>query len=322
MDTKLDIIKKIEEYQTIVVCRHVRPDGDAVGSSIGLSEIIKATYPDKKVYAVCDDRSDYLSFFDYEIENDEKYYDDSLVIVVDCANQKRVSNKYLHLAKEIIKIDHHIEVEKFANINYVEEHSPACCQIIASFLMEFSHLKISDLGARALFLGIVTDTGRFRYDSVNKQTYEVSAYLNNYDLNILDLYNHLYSKEKEVLKLQGYIYNKFKTTRNGVSYIEMTKEVQEKYKVTVEEASSLVNSLEGIKGSLIWINFITQPTGEIRVRLRSRYVAIDKIANKYNGGGHACASGATVYSLDEQKQLIKDCDKLLKEYKKLHPEVF
>jgi phosphoesterase RecJ-like protein len=104
-------------------------------------------------------------------------------------------------------------------------------------------------------------------------------------------------------------------TENGVAWIHVTKEMQQRFGLDFETASTAISSLSDIKGVLCWLAFIDTDTEEIRVRLRSRFAAINGIAEKYNGGGHACAAGATVYSREEMMQLIADADARLKEYK-------
>ena len=324
MDIIKSIVEKIKQYDRIIITRHIRPDGDCIGSSMGLRSIIKTTFPDKEVYCVGDDEAEYVKFFNKEDKNDESLYKDSLVIVVDTATYDRISNnkEWLSQAKELIKIDHHIPVEDYGVINYVRTDFPACSAIIADMLFSCEELKIDDEGASSLYTGIVTDTGRFRFRGVDSKLMNVVSKLLEYNVDIESIYMNLYTKEKEVMKLQGYVLNHFKTTENGVSSIYFSQKTQEKYNVTAEEASSLVGSLSEIKGSLIWVCFIELPDGKIRVRLRSRFVAINEIASRYRGGGHAQACGATLHAKKEVKLLLAECDTLLKEFKEANPEVF
>ena len=129
------------------------------------------------------------------------------------------------------------------------------------------------------------------------------------------MYANLYMKEFHLYKFEAYAYGQMQITENGVAYLHVTKEMQEKFGLSQEDASSSVSLMDSIKNSLIWLAFIDNDDGSIRVRLRSRFVTINCIGEKYNGGGHACAAGATVYSVDEMNQLIADADARLKEYK-------
>ena len=176
--------------------------------------------------------------------------------------------------------------------------------------------------AKALFVGMVTDTGRFRYSGVDANFMRLVAILLEYDLNIEEIYANLYIREKEILKLQGYVLKNFKTTNNGVAYFNMSKRVCRKHRVSSSDASALVNMLDSIKEHLIWIFFIEHEDGTFRVRIRSRYVAINELAERYSGGGHKQASGALVRNKREMKKMLQEADLLLLEFKKGNPGVF
>ena len=118
-------------------------------------------------------------------------------------------------------------------------------------------------------------------------------------------------------KFEAYARKKMKITENGVISLYVTKGMKKKFHLSNEDASASVSYMDSIKGSLIWIAFI-EGDSEIRVRLRSRFVTVSELAERYHGGGHACAAGATVYSEAEMQQLIADCDARLKEYKETH----
>ena len=104
-------------------------------------------------------------------------------------------------------------------------------------------------------------------------------------------------------------------TENGVAYIKISLKTRDRFALTSEQASETVYMLESIKGSLIWLAFIDYEDGSTRVRLRSRFVHIHHIAEKYGGGGHECASGATLHGRKQERELLSGCDALLKEYK-------
>lgn len=319
-----NIIKKIKEYNKIIITRHQRPDGDCVGASLGLREILKASFKDKEVKVLADDFAEGLNFIDYEDNNtcftnivyDENYYKDGLCIVVDTANTARISNKMYTFAKEIIKIDHHPNVEPYGVINWVEDERSSVCEMIAHFAKENrEELVLTEKAAKLLFMGMVTDSGRFRFSSTSPETLKCAAYLLEKNLDLETLYANLYLKDYSSFKLQSEVYKKMKISKNGVAYIYIPRAMQDKYGLTPNEASLMVNSLDSIKGSLIWIAFIDNVDGSIRVRLRSRFLDINDIAVNYNGGGHGRASGATVYNLKEMRKLINDCDKKLKKFK-------
>ena len=321
LDIKNQIIEEIEKHDSIVIVRHVRPDGDCIGSSFGLREILKQTYPNKKIYSVGDGVVEYLKFLGEEDIIDEEVYKESLVIVVDTATSKRVASPNYTKGKKIIKIDHHIAVESYGDINYVREDYPACCQIIADLAISSDKLIMNEKAAKCLYTGLVTDTGRFRFRSVNSKTFDVASNILKLDIDTESIYTNLNVKSAESYKLQGYMYQNFNLTENGVAYAFITKKIMKKFKASVEDASNLVNCLDSIKGSMIWILFV-EYDNEIRVRIRSRYLPVVEIGEMFNGGGHANACGASVKNKKEIKELLSIADTKLKAFKENNKELF
>lgn len=312
------ILDKIKEYDKIFIFRHFRPDGDAVGSSRGLAEILKATFKDKDIRLQNCDHSDYLAFLggEDELASDEEYRD-ALGIVCDTATAKRISNQKYSLCRELVKIDHHIPIESYAAYEWVEEERSSACEMIACFYDTFKdQLKINETAARYIYTGMVTDSGRFRFRSVSGETMRLAGVILGVGIDTDTLYANLYLKNLSEYKFEAYARRKMKFTDGGVAYLYISNSMKKRFGLTDEEASASVSLMDSIKGSLIWLAFIENKDGSIRVRLRSRFVTVDKLANNYNGGGHACASGATVYSKKEMKKLIKDADALLTDYKK------
>lgn len=314
------ILKKIEEYNTIIISRHIRPDGDAYGSTRGLAKIIKDTYPQKAVYLVNEDYSEYLSFMSHEDVISDDIYENALCIVIDTGTAKRISNTKYSLAKEVIKIDHHIIDTPYGDIVWVEDWRSSACEMIADFWYTFKDkLVMTKEAATSIYLGMVTDSGRFKYEGVNGNTLRLAGALLDYGIDLDMLYANLYLEDFSYYRFKAFILENMQITENGVAYIYIDKETQIKYNLSLEEASNCVSELNKIKGSLIWIAFIdNEKDNNIRVRLRSRFIGINCIALNYHGGGHDTAAGATVFSREEMESLIKDCDKHLKEYKETH----
>jgi len=311
------VLEKIKEYDRIFIFRHIRPDGDCVGSSKGLCEILRLSFPEKDVRVVDWQKCDYLAFLDIEEESvDDSLYADALAVFVDTATSERISNQKYKLCREIVKIDHHIPVEDYGVINWVEEHSSSTCEMISRFYLEFKdQLKINERAATLIYTGMVTDSGRFRFRSVSGDTMRAAASMLEVGINTDRLYANLYIDDFDQLRFKAHVYNKMKMTENGVAYIHVTSKMQERFGLTAEKASASVSYLDSIRGSLIWIAFIDNSDGTIRVRLRSRFVTINEIAEKYRGGGHDCASGATLLKKSEIRKLLAEADERLKKYK-------
>ena len=317
-EVKKAILEKIKEYKSIIISRHVRPDGDAVGSTLGLARILRLTFPEKQVYVVNGDYAEYTAFLGAEdAQPDAARYAESLAIVIDTATPDRISNKSWQSAREVIKIDHHIDGAPYGDIAWVEEHRSSACEMIADFYMTFrEELKIDREAATCIYAGMVTDSGRFRFRSVSGETLRCAAALLDLGVDTDTLFAHLYLEKLDAFRFRAYVYENIKMTPHGVAYIYVDRAMKERFSLTDEEASNVVTCLDSIKGSIIWLAFIDNSDGAtIRVRLRSRFVTVDKLANKYRGGGHDCASGATLMSPDEIPLLLADADALIADYK-------
>ena len=316
-EIKKKILDKIKQYDRIVITRHFRPDGDAIGSTKGLAKILKLSFPQKEVYVLNEDSSQYLAFLGGEdAPIDDEKYADALVIVCDTATTDRISNKKYALGKERIKIDHHIDVKPYGDLSWVEEERSSLCEMIADFWLTFEdELKIDEEAATCIFTGMVTDSGRFKFSSVDGDTMRRAAALLDVGINTEWIYSNLNLDDFDVFKFEAYVYKKMKISKNGVAYIYVDKAMQKKFKLSNEQASNVVSYLDGIKGAIVWLAFIQNASGSIRVRLRSRFVTINALAEKYGGGGHDKASGATVHSKKEMKQMLSDADELVKNYK-------
>lgn len=324
MEKKQAILQKIKEYDSIMLFRHFRPDGDAKGSTKGLQGILRATWPKKQVYLINDDHSEYLAFMgDDEPEVADEVYAHSLGIVLDTATPDRIANKKYTLCKELIKIDHHIEVAPYGDLSWVDTKKSSVCEMVAEFYTTFrDELKITKEAATHIYTGMVTDSGRFQFSSVTGDTLRYAAVMLEQGINTDLMYARLQLKDFEELKFRAQVYKLMKITENGVAYVYLTKEIQDKYGLNPEAASACISVMDNIKGCLCWIGFIENgdEEGSVRVRLRSRFVAINSVAEHYRGGGHACACGATVFNKKEMRALVKEADTIVKEYKETHEE--
>lgn len=308
------ILDTIKEYNRIMVHGHIRPDGDCYGSQFGLAEIIKENFPEKEVHVV-GDVSDFVSFLGTpeKASITDEMFKGALAIVVDCGSADRVSDERYVLADKVIKIDHHIAQIHYGDLVYVEEESPACCQIITQFAMEMG-LKINEKAAFALYTGLVTDTGRFRFRGVVSETFDAASELLKHNVDVEYLDNKLSVESMNVIKFKGYVLANATFTNDGVVYIKVTQEIVKEYGLTNEEAAAQVGLLGTVLDYPVYLLFMEYPE-EIRIRLRSRGPRVDKLANNYGGGGHEKAAGAHLDSWDELPKFIDDINALTKYYK-------
>lgn len=316
-DVMKSILDKIKEYNKIIIFRHKRPDGDAVGSTMGLREILRTSFPEKDIRLINCDYSEYVAFLGKEDEQvEDDFYSDALALVLDTGNTSRISNQKYALCREVMKIDHHIDIAPYGDIFWVEEERSSTCEMITKFYETFKdELILTKQAATYLYTGMVTDSGRFRYRDVSGETMRLAGILLDAGIDTDIIYANLYMDPVEELKFKSYIYGKIKFTENGVAYLYVDTKMREKFGMSQEQASAVVSYMDSIKGSLIWLAFIDNADGSIRVRLRSRFLTINELAEKYRGGGHACAAGSTVMNKKEMKALIADADELLKSFK-------
>ncbi|HEY8364159.1 MAG TPA: bifunctional oligoribonuclease/PAP phosphatase NrnA [Haloplasmataceae bacterium] len=303
----------IEKYDVIIIHHHINPDCDCIGAQLGLKYMIQASFPNKEVYAVGshNERTKFLGKLD-TIDNDK--YQNALVIIVDVGDLERVDDQRILLGKELIKIDHHPKTTTLGNIEWIDTTFSSCCEMIIDlYLNNKDKLTMTNEAARVLYAGILTDTGRYYYSAVLPKTFEYGAEVYKYDFDKQALYADIYYQTLDELRFKGYIYNNFQYTDNGLGYLKITQETYDAIPITPEYAALSVNTLSDIKEIKMWIFFVLYPdTNKIRVEFRSRDIAVNELAKKYGGGGHALASGALVDSWDVVNRIIADADLLCK----------
>ena len=217
----LDIFNKIKEFDTIIIHRHSNPDGDALGSQIGLKEAILATFPNKVVKVLGDMNKRYEFMGVMDDVNDE-LYKDALVFVLDCGATHLISDNRFNTGKYLIKIDHHLPVEDYGHINLVDTSRESCAGLIADFIKQ-TNMKLTKTGAEALYTGMTTDSGRFRYSSTTAKTFECASFLFEYNPDFTNIYNNLYTEELSTVLLKAKITCKIKLTKSNVAYLFNTQ---------------------------------------------------------------------------------------------------
>lgn len=306
-----EILEKIKEYKKIIIHRHQNPDGDALGSQIGLCEIIKHNFTDKKVYKVGDgpNRFGFMEGSQMDLLTDEVYRG-ALAIILDTSAKSLISDERYTLADYTIRIDHHIFVEKIADLELTDTSYESCAGLIADFARN-TGLKLSPLAAKSLYTGMVTDSGRFRYDSTTAKTHAVASYLMETSFTTTDIYSNLYADDFSFIKLRAQFVLKIKFTEKNVAYIYTTNEERKTLGFdTFTLSRGMVNTMGEIRGVNIWANFTETDEG-VLCELRSNKYNINKIAVKYGGGGHMKASGATLPNREAAMQLLCDLDELM-----------
>lgn len=297
----MDKILNIEEYDQIVLYRHVNPDLDAFGSQLGMYWTLKSIFPQKNIVLYGNMDSDlmhlYLNFEIGEIINGK-----TLGIVLDTANRERIDGD-TSLCDKVLKIDHHIVVDTYGDIN-IEVESASSCSEIVTLLFKEACIEIPIDAANALYLGIIGDSNRFMYSSTSSKTFEAASYLLDVGINIEQLYQKLYMRKKSDLEVTKFIYNHYQED-SGVAWYYLSTEDLIQLDISREQGSNYVNTLANIEEFQVWLA-VTQNDIDhnYRVSIRSRGIAVNEIANEFHGGGHMYASGATLSSLDELEVLV------------------
>jgi phosphoesterase RecJ-like protein len=311
------VLKKIKEFDTIVIFRHQRPDGDAFGSQCGLATWIKDNFPSKKVLCAGSNSEIYSSevFPKMDVIKDEDLNDDFLAIIVDTGDSKRIDDERWNKAKYKIKFDHHPAEELYGDLNIIINEIASCAQLIADFCFHFEKkYPLSKLAAKYLYSGIVTDSGRFFFPSVDNITLIIASKLIKVGLiPAYDVYEKLYEKDVSSLVFQKYVLNHMTFTKKGVAYYILDQKALDELGISNERGKEHLSLMSNIKNVPIWF-CITEikEKNEWRVSIRSKKIDISQVARKYHGGGHLQASGATIYSLeDELPLLIADLENLI-----------
>ncbi len=312
------IVEQIEKYDSIVIFGHLNPDGDCYGAQVGLREIIHLLYPNKKVYITGTGCPRFFSILPPVDDVSLHTIKESLAILVDANDLTRMEDQRIYNAKAFAKIDHHIDTGSFKEgPQVVDTGANSACDILTRMAIELG-VKVSVIGATALYLGILTDSARFQFVEDYPSTFERIKYLSECGAKIKEL-NVLLSKTTEnSLAAKGYIMTHYQKTDDGVVYIVYTKETLRKLHLSTNEASSMINLLGNIEGYPIWASFAEYEDGKVRVEFRSNGPAVQPCAVRIGGGGHAQASGAQLPKLDysEIDEIIEDLNDTLRKWRK------
>lgn len=307
------IIALIEKYDKIIIHRHQKPDGDALGSQLGLLGIIRDSYPEKQVYAVGDMTPRYAFMAEREMDEiDDSTYEGALAIILDTSAKELISDSRYTSAAATARLDHHLFVEKIADEEVTDSSFESCCGLVAAMAME-AGLSVSAASAKALYTGMITDSGRFRYSSTTANTFRVAAFLIDKGFDTADIYRNLYSDELFFIQLRAKFVLRINVTPDRVGYIYTTKEEAAEYGADSFTLSrGMVNVMSEVKGIDSWVNFTETESG-VLCEIRSSLYNINPIAVKYGGGGHQMASGATLKDREEAMSLLEDLNALGRE---------
>lgn len=308
-----DIIRAFETHSRIIIHRHKNPDGDALGSQIGLKHLLLENFPGKEVLTVGDAAGRYGFMEDSQMDEvpDEAFHG-ALSVILDCSAAHLISDSRYTLAAETVRMDHHLFVEKIADTEAVDTSRESCCGLIAKMARDRG-LRLTPLAAKSLYTGMITDSGRFRYDAVDSETFRLAAFLREQPFDTEEIYRNLYAEDLGYLQKKAHFLLKIQISQGGVAYIYTdAQEVAELNMDTFSISRGMVGTMADLRGVDTWVNF-TEAEDGVLCELRSNRYNINPIAVKYGGGGHPKASGARVADRETAMNMLRDLELLREE---------
>ncbi len=307
MGTLEEIFEKIKNAETIVILTHENPDGDAVGSSLALYNGLKF-FGKNKVDVIIPECPKTFLFLpgadEIKKESDIENYD--LAIAIDCSNIEMLNggDRYFENADNTVVIDHHSTNTMYGDLNFVNPDAPACAEVMIVALEKFE-MEIDKRIGTCLLVGIITDTGGFKYQGVTAETFEFVAELLNKGVNVSDTYRKvLQVKTKSAYELGRIANNRLEFLEDGkIAFTYLTLEDYENYNASYGDHEGIVDFGRDVEGVEVSI-FIREIKGKgLKVSLRSNEkVDVDDIALLYGGGGHPKAAG---FSTNDDFETIK-----------------
>lgn len=295
----------IKKYNKISIFRHEYADPDALGSQFGLKQLIIDNYPDKEVLVAGANVNSLNGtiFPNMDIVSDE-FIEDSLVIVLDTANILRIDDKRYKNGKKVMKIDHHPIIEQYGDYNYVDTNVCATSFFIMKLALQVN-FEVSSAAATYLYTGIIGDTNRFLHDNTNVETFEMAAELVRKGADIQKVYNLMYSRNINDVKLTGYILDNFEMHGENIAYFILEEDDYLAIGVEFEKAKDYVNTLANIENVAIWVSATyNSNTDFYHISIRSKNIQINDVAQQFGGGGHKFASGIKVSSLERLEKVL------------------
>ncbi|HSQ87906.1 bifunctional oligoribonuclease/PAP phosphatase NrnA [Romboutsia sp.] len=318
-----NIIKYLKGSNDYIVTSHISPDGDNIGSTLGIYYSLKKL--EKNVYYVLDDNPPQnLKFLVKDInilKSSEVNLKDYSIIALDCGDKNRIclSDELIDNAKKIVCIDHHASNDSYGDFNYIDINASSTCELVYNLLVRFNETQnidlIDEITATALYTGLVTDTGNFAYSSTHASSLEMAKELllkgAKRDTIIQKVFQ---SNSYNYYKLLGEALNTLDIVDGKIASIMVTKEMLKRNAISFNDVDGITSYTRDIEGVEVGILLKEKKENEIKVSLRSKnYVDVSIIAQSFNGGGHVRAAGCTIYDSVEnaKKQILEAVSKTI-----------
>jgi len=307
------LLDNVKEFDKICIYRHVRPDGDAVGSQLGLRQWINDNFPTKEVKIMGLETFDTYPYID---EVDDEFIKNSLGIILDCSNTARIDDERYINSLKIIRYDHHPLVEEFGDGWLIETQKASTCELLATIFFEetYKDYKVTKECAEYLYSGMLTDTLNFKTVNCSAHTLHMAAKLADTGINISDLSVRMFDMSQERYQIRTKVRNYYRY-EDGLCYVYLKENDLKEIGIDSSVAKICVSEFSSVRDFKIWC--IIAYNAEDRMfegSLRSKkgYI-INDIAQNHGGGGHPNASGIRYMSENDVENLISELKQRISE---------
>lgn len=308
----MNILSVVEPFDSVVIFRHQIADQDALGAQFGLKCFLQSAFPNKKIYAIGNSVGSCFSLFPEIDDVEDEIIASSIAFVLDTADTARIDDQRFRLAKKLVKIDHHILVENYADDSYVDTHAAATCEILA-FLFQKHKFYVTKECATYLYYGLIADSLGFTTNNTSDQTLLAAAFLLQCGVDVSAVKEATSGMSADEFYYINLIRNKVQI-KGKVAYAIMNAEEYQQFGLTYNQAKEKVFALANVNEFPIWCLFTEDESYDesklYNGSLRSRTIAINKVANDFRGGGHKNACGVKKLTLEEIDSLVSILDQL------------
>ena len=309
------IIDKIEQYDSIVLFGHLNPDGDCYGSQIALRAILKEHYPQKQIFAVGSGLKNFFRLLGKMDQVSEKTIKSSLAVILDSNDLSRIEDSRVFSALDYVKIDHHIDNHTFKEgPEVISTDVTSTCELIYMFAKE-NNFNVPLNAAKAIYLGLLTDTGRFQYATDYIALFDISKDLIKLGVKPVEITSILNITQEKSLEIKSFIYGHVHKDASGIVYVIATKQDRERLNVTSAQVTSNTSLISHIEGYPVWFIASETDNGGMQVEIRSNQVNVHRTAVAFGGGGHTYAAGFTInkFSQENINKLLDSLKKAIQE---------
>ncbi|TLF39585.1 bifunctional oligoribonuclease/PAP phosphatase NrnA [Lacticaseibacillus zeae] len=299
------ILAAFDQFDTIIIHRHINPDPDAIGSQTGLALLLRAAYPQKTVYTAGPAAPD-LAWIGPQQDVPAAAYKDALVVVIDTANRSRIAGTHFDQGAMLIKIDHHLNEDQLGAISWVDTNASSASEMVWELVQHSQRLTLNQPAAAALYAGMIGDTGRFLYDLTTARTHLAAADLLATGIDAPAIGRREDQFPEKVGRLIGWALEHVKITTSGVGSLLITQKVLQQFGLAYGEEQRTVGNIGKLASIDRWVVFTERQDGKYRVELRGKTKEINTLAVRHGGGGHPLASGAVADDLAEVQAITQE----------------